>query len=120
MKQLTSYEGLHCANCGAAMQGEFCHECGQSIKSVIQPVSHMLEDAGARVVITGQGTKERLPDQTGGEVVDLDSQREELLRWRDALFVWRSDHRRRSRSDGARTSARYRCHGYPHAGTHGR
>jgi hypothetical protein len=28
------------------LQGAFCHDCGQSVKSVIQPVSHMLEDAG--------------------------------------------------------------------------
>ncbi|MDE3209232.1 MAG: DUF3667 domain-containing protein [Pseudomonadota bacterium] len=44
MKQLTSYEGLRCANCGAAMQGEFCHECGQSIHSVLKPIHHMLEE----------------------------------------------------------------------------
>ncbi|WP_426690333.1 DUF3667 domain-containing protein [Rhodanobacter ginsengiterrae] len=44
MKQLTSHEGLHCANCGAAMQGEFCHECGQSIHSVLQPMHHMFEE----------------------------------------------------------------------------
>ena len=46
-------------------------------------IAHMLEDVGARVVITGQGTKERLPDQTGGEVVDLDSQREEIAQESD-------------------------------------
>jgi hypothetical protein len=44
MKQLTSYEGLHCANCGASMQGEFCHECGQSIHSVLKPMHHMVEE----------------------------------------------------------------------------
>ena len=44
MKQLTSHEGLHCANCGAAMRGEFCHECGQSIHSVLKPMHHMLEE----------------------------------------------------------------------------
>lgn len=44
MKQLTSYEGLHCANCGAPMQGEFCHECGQSIHSVLKPMHHMVEE----------------------------------------------------------------------------
>ncbi|EIL90599.1 DUF3667 domain-containing protein [Rhodanobacter spathiphylli] len=44
MKQLTSYEGLHCANCGAPMQGEFCHECGQSIHSVLKPMHHMFEE----------------------------------------------------------------------------
>lgn len=44
MKQLTSYEGLHCANCGASMQGEFCHECGQSTHSVLKPMHHMVEE----------------------------------------------------------------------------
>jgi len=44
MKQLTSYEGMHCANCGAPMQGEFCHECGQSIHSVLKPMHHMFEE----------------------------------------------------------------------------
>ena len=44
MKQLTSYEGLRCANCGAGMQGEFCHECGQSIHSVLKPMHHMVEE----------------------------------------------------------------------------
>ena len=44
MKQLTTYEGLHCANCGASMQGEFCHECGQSIHSVLKPMHHMVEE----------------------------------------------------------------------------
>ena len=44
MNKLTSYVGQHCANCGAAMQGEFCHECGQSIHSVLKPIHGMLED----------------------------------------------------------------------------
>lgn len=44
MKQLTSYEGIHCANCGASMQGEFCHECGQSIHSVLKPLHGMIEE----------------------------------------------------------------------------
>ncbi len=44
MKQLTSYEGLHCANCSAPMQGEFCHACGQSIHSVLKPMHHMVEE----------------------------------------------------------------------------
>lgn len=44
MKQLTSHEGLHCANCSASMQGEFCHECGQSMHSVLKPMHHMLEE----------------------------------------------------------------------------
>ena len=44
MKSLTSHEGLHCANCGTPMQGEFCHECGQSIHSVLKPVHAMAEE----------------------------------------------------------------------------
>ena len=34
----------HCANCGAVLQGEFCHACGQSVRSVLRPVHGMLED----------------------------------------------------------------------------
>ena len=45
MKRLTSLEGLHCANCGVPMQGEFCHECGQSIHSVLKPVHGLFEEA---------------------------------------------------------------------------
>ncbi len=44
MNQLTSFEGLHCANCGARLQGEFCHECGQSVHSVLKPVHGMVEE----------------------------------------------------------------------------
>ena len=44
MKSLTSHEGLHCANCGTPLQGEFCHECGQSVHSVLKPVHGMLEE----------------------------------------------------------------------------
>jgi len=33
-----------CANCGAPLQGEFCHDCGQSVRSVLKPVHGMLED----------------------------------------------------------------------------
>ncbi|MET0935514.1 MAG: DUF3667 domain-containing protein [Luteibacter sp.] len=46
MNELKPSPVLLCANCTAPLQGAFCHDCGQSIKSVIQPVSHMLEDAG--------------------------------------------------------------------------
>jgi hypothetical protein len=46
MKPLTSsHEGLHCANCGLPMHGEFCHACGQSMHSVLRPVHGMLEEA---------------------------------------------------------------------------
>jgi hypothetical protein len=50
MKQLTSYEGLHCANCGASMQGEFCHECGQSVRSVLKPLHGMIEETAETVL----------------------------------------------------------------------
>lgn len=43
-KDLVSFEGVHCANCNAPMQGEFCHECGQSIHTVLRPMHHMVED----------------------------------------------------------------------------
>ncbi|MGY3229035.1 hypothetical protein ACVWWJ_000519 [Luteibacter sp. HA06] len=46
MNELKPSPVLLCANCTSALQGAFCHDCGQSVKSVIQPVSHMLEDAG--------------------------------------------------------------------------
>lgn len=46
MKELEPSPVLLCANCTAPLQGAFCHDCGQSIKSVLQPVSHMIEDAG--------------------------------------------------------------------------
>lgn len=44
MKQLSSYEGLHCANCGVPMHGEYCHACGQSIHSVLKPIHGLLEE----------------------------------------------------------------------------
>jgi hypothetical protein len=44
MKEITESGGLLCANCATPMQGEFCHDCGQSIHSVLKPVHGMLED----------------------------------------------------------------------------
>jgi Protein of unknown function (DUF3667) len=44
MKEITESGGLMCANCATPMHGEFCHECGQSIHSVLKPVHGMLED----------------------------------------------------------------------------
>lgn len=44
MKSLVSHEGMHCANCGTPLVGEFCHECGQSVHSVLKPVHHMVEE----------------------------------------------------------------------------
>ena len=44
MKSLVSHEGQHCANCGTPLVGEFCHECGQSVHSVLKPMHHMVEE----------------------------------------------------------------------------
>ncbi|MBD8874204.1 DUF3667 domain-containing protein [Rhodanobacter sp. DHB23] len=44
MKSLVSHEGLHCANCGTPLAGEYCHECGQSVHSVLKPMHHMVEE----------------------------------------------------------------------------
>jgi len=44
MKHLTSYEGAHCANCQSALQGEYCHHCGQSVHSVLRPVHGLFEE----------------------------------------------------------------------------
>jgi hypothetical protein len=44
MNQLGNDGIVHCANCAAPMQGEFCHRCGQSIHSVLKPMHHMLEE----------------------------------------------------------------------------
>lgn len=41
---LTTPTDPQCANCGAPLQGEFCHVCGQSVHSVLKPVHGMLED----------------------------------------------------------------------------
>lgn len=46
MKELETAPVLMCANCSAPLQGHFCHECGQSIHSVLRPMAHLLEDAG--------------------------------------------------------------------------
>ncbi|RDS83292.1 DUF3667 domain-containing protein [Dyella psychrodurans] len=44
MKELTTFEGVHCANCTTPMQGEYCHHCGQSIHSVLKPVHGLFEE----------------------------------------------------------------------------
>lgn len=44
MSQLDRVGSLCCANCGTALEGEFCHHCGQSVHSVLKPMHHMLED----------------------------------------------------------------------------
>ncbi|NII11974.1 DUF3667 domain-containing protein [Oleiagrimonas sp. C23AA] len=45
MNDLTPFEGLHCANCGYRLQGEFCHHCGQSTHSVLKPIHGIAEEA---------------------------------------------------------------------------
>ena len=42
MKQLSNLENVNCANCGAVMHGEFCHDCGQSIHTVLRPLHGMI------------------------------------------------------------------------------
>ena len=44
MKSLVSHEGQHCANCATPLVGEYCHECGQSMHSVLKPMHHMVEE----------------------------------------------------------------------------
>jgi hypothetical protein len=44
MKELTSFEGVKCANCTAPLEGEYCHHCGQSVHSVLRPVHGLLEE----------------------------------------------------------------------------
>ena len=34
----------HCENCDAALQGEFCHQCGQSIHNPVRHAGHALEE----------------------------------------------------------------------------
>lgn len=44
MKELTSFEGVHCANCSTPLEGEYCHHCGQSVHSVLRPVHGLFEE----------------------------------------------------------------------------
>ena len=44
MKELTSFEGVKCANCTTPLEGEYCHHCGQSVHSVLRPVHGLLEE----------------------------------------------------------------------------
>jgi hypothetical protein len=44
MKELTSFEGLKCANCTAPLEGEYCHHCGQSVHTVLRPVHGLMEE----------------------------------------------------------------------------
>ncbi|MEW9622693.1 DUF3667 domain-containing protein [Rhodanobacter geophilus] len=44
MKSMVSHEGQHCANCATPLVGEYCHECGQSMHSVLKPMHHMVEE----------------------------------------------------------------------------
>lgn len=34
----------HCENCGAALQGHYCHDCGQSVVNPIRDTAHALEE----------------------------------------------------------------------------
>ena len=35
---------VHCENCDAALQGEFCHQCGQSMHNPIRHAGHAIEE----------------------------------------------------------------------------
>lgn len=45
MKHVITHEGQICANCGTALQGEFCCVCGQSIHSSLKSLHGMLEES---------------------------------------------------------------------------
>lgn len=34
----------HCENCGAALQGHYCHDCGQSVVNPIRHAAHAMEE----------------------------------------------------------------------------
>src|SRR5688500_9035853 len=34
----------HCENCGAALQGHYCHECGQSVVNPVRHAAHAMEE----------------------------------------------------------------------------
>ena len=34
----------HCENCGAPLQGEYCHACGQSVHNPIRHAAHAVEE----------------------------------------------------------------------------
>jgi hypothetical protein len=44
MKELTSFEGIKCANCTTPLEGEYCHHCGQSVHTVLRPVHGLAEE----------------------------------------------------------------------------
>jgi hypothetical protein len=44
MSELTPAPVLLCANCHAPLEGQYCHACGQSVKSVLRPMHSMIED----------------------------------------------------------------------------
>jgi hypothetical protein len=44
MKELTSFEGIKCANCTTPLEGEYCHHCGQAVHSVLRPVHGLAEE----------------------------------------------------------------------------
>jgi len=61
MKSLVSHEGLHCANCGTPLAGEYCHECGQSMHSVLKPMHHMVEETVETVLHIDSRIVDTLP-----------------------------------------------------------
>jgi hypothetical protein len=61
MKSLVSHEGRHCANCGTPLVGEYCHECGQSVHSVLKPMHHMIEETVETVLHVDSRILDTLP-----------------------------------------------------------
>lgn len=44
MKLPVKPDPIHCANCGAPLEGAFCHACGQSVRSMIRPLHDIAGD----------------------------------------------------------------------------
>ena len=34
----------HCENCGAPLQGHYCHDCGQSVVNPVRHAAHVMEE----------------------------------------------------------------------------
>ncbi|MGY0557709.1 DUF3667 domain-containing protein [Lysobacter sp. A421] len=43
-KSATHHDASHCENCSATLQGEFCHQCGQSSHNPIRHAGHAVEE----------------------------------------------------------------------------
>lgn len=41
---MASHSLTHCENCGAALQGPYCHACGQPVVSPVRHAAHAVEE----------------------------------------------------------------------------